>query len=435
MTTAKQHRDVGLPPGSAVLEGLVAHTKFAFSSPTRTVVTTGPVIAADQTEPSQLCSALRELERGGGTDPCLFACYPFSEADSPRSAPAQVCLAPHTSVGSPMPWFKECRDTAGHDVALVHPRQPRRLDIEPHASWRVDRTTARLSREGYLRAVGEALRRIESGHVSKVVLSRILDLVPEDGVDHVPFRLSPQTAAHIVRSVLLRQPARYGFAVNLPGSTPAGVSERWLFGVSPELLVRKRGAIIESFPLAGSIPKSGDVTVDASRASALLHSPKDLREHAFVTQSIADVLSPFCQELNVPNQPELVSTSTLWHLGTPIRGTLRDATQSSLDLALVLHPTPAVCGTPTAAAHQTIADLETFPRDYFAGTVGWCDSRGDGEWAVTIRCGELTPTRLRLYAGAGIVGGSVPEHELLETDAKLRTLLSALQIAPLGALD
>lgn len=435
MITAKKHLEVSVPPGSAVLEGLVAHTKFAFSSPTRTVITTGPVIAADQRDPRLLCGALRELERGGGTDPCLFACYPFSATDSLRTAPAQICLAPHTSVGSAMPWFKECRDTAGHEATVVHPRRGRRLEGEPHVSWRVDRATERVSRDGYLRAVGEGLRRIEAGLVSKVVLARILDLMPEDGIGCVPFRLNPQSAAHIVRSVLLRQPARYGFAVNLPGSTPAGVSERWMFGVSPELLVRKRGVIVESFPLAGSVPKSCDVTVDANRASALLRSPKDLREHAFVTQSIADVLSPFCKELSVPEHPELVSTSTLWHLGTPIRGTLRDAAQSSLELALALHPTPAVCGTPAAAAHQTIADLETVPRDYFAGTVGWCDSRGDGEWAVTIRCGELSPTRLRLYAGAGIVAGSDPEHELLETDAKLRTLLSALHITPAGALD
>ena len=116
------------------------------------------------------------------------------------------------------------------------------------------------------------------------------------------------------------------------------------------------------------------------------------------------------------------------HLGTLITGELRDERVSALELACALHPTPAVCGTPTAPARELIGRVEGFERGFYAGMVGWTDASGDGEWAVAIRCAEVEGDRLRLYAGAGIVPGSQPGAELAETSAKFRTLLGALGV-------
>ncbi|CAM5195833.1 isochorismate synthase OS=Castellaniella defragrans (strain DSM / CCUG 39792 / 65Phen) OX=1437824 GN=BN940_00301 PE=3 SV=1 [Castellaniella denitrificans] len=127
-----------------------------------------------------------------------------------------------------------------------------------------------------------------------------------------------------------------------------------------------------------------------------------------------------------PRAARLTSTARLWHLGTLIEGELADPAISALDLAIALHPTPAVCGLPTADARRAIAGLEPFERGYFAGAVGWCDAAGDGAWAVAIRCAQASGRRLTLSAGAGIVPGSVPELEYQETGNKLRTVLDAL---------
>jgi isochorismate synthase len=116
----------------------------------------------------------------------------------------------------------------------------------------------------------------------------------------------------------------------------------------------------------------------------------------------------------------------MWHLSTEIHGELLNRDISSLEVAFALHPTPAICGTPVLTAREAIGSQEPFDRGLFTGMVGWCDSEGDGEWAVTIRCAEVEGNELRLFAGAGIVAGSTPEAELAETSAKFRTMLLAM---------
>lgn len=118
----------------------------------------------------------------------------------------------------------------------------------------------------------------------------------------------------------------------------------------------------------------------------------------------------------------------MWHLSTVIKGELLDAEVSSLDLAVALQPTPAVCGAPTEKARQAISEIEPFDRGFFTGMVGWCDADGDGEWVVTIRCAEANGQSLRLFAGAGVVGESKPEEELAETGAKFQTMLRAMGV-------
>ncbi len=227
-------------------------------------------------------------------------------------------------------------------------------------------------------------------------------------------------AAHL----LIRHPRANVFAVDL---TPAGRTGATLVGATPEVLVARHGEIVTLRPLAGSMPRHPDPEIDARRSRELLASGKNRAEHAFVIDWIRERLATVCAELSVPPEPELTDTADVWHLATPIRGRLRDPAVTALDLAVLLHPTPAVCGTPTDLALETITELEE-QRGFYGGAVGWCDARGDGEWVVAIRCAELSADgrTLRAFGGGGIVAASDPQTELDETTAKLRTLLGGL---------
>ncbi|XVV08447.1 isochorismate synthase [Actinoplanes sp. CA-131856] len=260
----------------------------------------------------------------------------------------------------------------------------------------------------YTAAVAEAVRQINAGRYTKVVLARSLR-ADAPGFDPAP----------VVRALAGRDPSGYTFGVDLGGG-------RTLFGASPELLVSRRGTTVTANPLAGSAARSDDPAEDARRAEALLRSEKDRHEHAVVATAVADGLRPYCSQLTVPSEPSLVRTATMWHLSTLITGTVADPAASALRLATALHPTPAVCGTPTAAARAAIGELEPFDRGFYTGMVGWVDASGDGEWAVTIRCATADEGGLDLFAGAGVVAGSDPAAELAETTAKLGTMLAAL---------
>jgi isochorismate synthase len=280
----------------------------------------------------------------------------------------------------------------------------------------------------YVRAVAEAISRIRDGILRKVVLARSLEMLSH----------SPVNVAALLRNLARRNPCAYTFAVDLPTSGEDGnghcaVREvaahppvRTLIGASPELLISRRKLSVLANPLAGSAARSEDPTEDWRSARALLRSPKNRAEHAFVVEDVVERLRPFCVQLYVPREPSLVQTDALWHLSTRISGSLLDPQICTLTLATALHPTPAVCGTPCSAAMTTIQELEGFHRGFYAGLVGWCDSTGDGEWIVTIRCGEVQGCGVRLFAGAGIIEGSLPAEELAETSAKFLTLLSAL---------
>lgn len=273
--------------------------------------------------------------------------------------------------------------------------------------------------EAYAAAVDEAVRRMDghAGPLRKVVLARALELTADEPVD----------PGAIVRRLAARDPRGHAFAVDLG-------ADGTLVGASPELLVSRHGDVVVAQPLAGSTARRADAAADRSGADALLRSPKDLREHAFVVDAVAAALRPLCAELDVPDAPSLVATNAMWHLGTTVVGRLADPATTALELAVALHPTPAVCGTPADAARALIAELEPFDRGPYAGAVGWQDASGDGEWVVTIRCGVVRDRSLRVYAGAGVVPGSRGVDELAETQAKLRTFLSALGVEEADAL-
>src|SRR5690606_23574069 len=277
------------------------------------------------------------------------------------------------------------------------------------------------TRADYERSVAAVVAQLASSPdvLQKVVLARCLVVQTEGPID---------PRAIVAR--LRRDPSVTTFCLTLPD---ADGGARALVGATPELLLRRRGDSVISAPLAGSARRSPDAAIDRSAAERLRASAKDAREHASVVEWIGDTLAPWCAQLDVPKAPSLVSTQTMWHLGTTISARLRRGAPSSLELADMLRGTPAVCGCPEAPARAAIRRAESFDRGFFAGTIGWCDVDGDGDWMVTIRCADVSGCTARLYAGAGIVEGSVPSAEADETAAKFEALLQALGITTADA--
>ncbi|RFA29008.1 hypothetical protein CAI21_11200 [Alkalilimnicola ehrlichii] len=272
----------------------------------------------------------------------------------------------------------------------------------------------------FLEGVEQALMLIEQGALSKIVLSRALDL-----------KLDREVAlAAVLKRLTQQNRSGYTYALQLP-FREGEQTPRTLFGASPELLISRHGNHVTSNPLAGSLPRTGCPIQDQRRATALLASDKDRREHAIVVAAVEEALRPYCASLVVPAQPSVVFTDSMMHLSTRIAGTLTRPHVSTLELVYALHPTPAVCGYPTEPARRAIKALEPFDRGAFTGAIGWLDAKGNGEWAVTIRCAESAGRALRLFAGAGIVAGSTPQQELAETSSKLRTMLVALGVEQL----
>jgi isochorismate synthase len=278
--------------------------------------------------------------------------------------------------------------------------------LPPLADYR-----ARISRaRDRLTAPGSSLR--------KVVLARALQLTADAALD----------ARVVLRRLVDADPAAYGYLVDLSaaGDDYAGAA---LVGASPELLVARSGDRVACQPFAGSAPRDADHDRDASNGAALAASAKDRHEHRLVIDAMRTALEPLCDELTIASEPELSRTAAVWHLCTPISGRLRDASTTAIDLALALHPTPAVGGVPAKAASELIAELEG-NRGFYAGAVGWCDASGDGYWVVSIRCAQLSADRRSVLAraGGGIVAESDPDDEVDETTTKFATILNALGV-------
>lgn len=285
-------------------------------------------------------------------------------------------------------------------------------------------TAGEPSSDAYAAAVARCLAMLEPetgdpAALRKVVLARSLRVGMSTAVD--PYRLAAR---------LDGDPGVTTYVVPLP--VAVGEAPAWLVGATPELLVSRRGSAVVSHPLAGSAPRWQDAGRDAASAEALLASAKDQAEHRYVVEAIVDTLAPLCSQLRAPQAPSLQATRTVWHLGTRIEGRLKDPAVSAATLAGLLHPTPAVCGTPRQAALEAICALEPVDRGFYAGAVGWADARGDGDWFVSIRCARVQGRAMRLFAGAGIVAGSQPALEVDETGAKFRALLDALGIGDVG---
>ena len=254
-----------------------------------------------------------------------------------------------------------------------------------------------------------ALMREPGATLRKVVLSRPITV--ELG--------GPLPLSAVLRRLRAGEPNCTIFSMPVPDGA--------FFGASPELLVARHDDKVSCHPLAGTVPRGDTERADADAQRDLARSAKGREEHGYVVDEIAATLTPYCDELSVPDEPSMVAFRSVAHLGTRIEGRLSKPV-GVLELLERLHPTPAVGGTPRAEALEFIARREADQRDYWAGPVGWVDATGDGEWMIGIRSARLHAdgAAVTLRAGSGVVADSVPAAEADETNVKLATVLEAV---------
>ena len=293
-------------------------------------------------------------------------------------------------------------DAAGDDVASPAVPAPTPAPAPPRGIAFAD---GARNGEQWMSAVADAVARIGSSRLEKVVLARDLVATADEPVDvRWPLRRLAET-----------YPMCWTFHVD------------GLFGATPEMLVRRERGLVTSRVLAGTIRRTGDDDRDLALAGHLARSSKDLEEHEYAVRSVADALEPYCSSMNVPEAPFVLHLPNVMHLASDVAGVVHDAHGvSSLRLAESLHPSAAVGGTPTDLATEVIGDIEGMDRGRYAGPVGWMDASGDGEWGLALRSAALDGATVRLFAGCGVVASSDPASELAESQAKLVPVRDAL---------
>ncbi len=328
-----------------------------------------------------------------GTGPVAFGSFAFD----PEAA-TSVIVVPQVIVGR----------RSGQAWMTVIGSEPRSLPpvTAPERPESVRWSEGSRSVIEWQQLVTDAVERIRAGELDKVVLAR-------DVVATVDGPLDPR---HLLRNLADRYPSCWTFSID------------GLIGATPELLVRRTGDLVTSRVLAGTVRRRGDVQTDASLAQRLLASDKDTEEHEYAVESVARALAAHCTDLEVPDRPHVLELANVQHLATDVTGRLADSAPV-LALAASLHPTAAVCGTPTERAMAMIREIEGLDRARYAGPVGWFDAHGDGEFGIALRCAEVDveARTVRSFAGCGIVAGSQPDLELAETVAKLAPIRDALE--------
>ena len=253
---------------------------------------------------------------------------------------------------------------------------------------------------GWRANVERALQLFSEGRLGKVVLARRAELGFAADLD-------PTLLAEGLKAAT---PGCFHFYVE----PESGVA---FLGASPELLFRRAGRSVQSEAVAGTRPRGASATDDDGLRDALLHSEKDLSEHAYVRVGIEETLGPLCEEIEIEGDVSEMKLARRRHLRSRVRGTLREGVTDA-GLLDALHPTPAVGGHPRGEALGEIRALEPFDRGWYAGPVGWIGSDAC-EFAVGIRSGLVRGRTLALFSGAGIVAGSVPDEEWAEIEQKI----------------
>ena len=334
---------------------------------------------------------------GSGTGPILFSSFSFDSAEESKLIIPKIIIGKRGDK-SWITWIGDSSSPAVFDFKGA--KSIGELTFE----------TGALSDPAWKNSVAKAVAKIKNGDLEKVVLAR--DLVARN------------------TEVISKRNLITYLSANYPSTWVFMVAN--LMGATPELLVRLNKSLVTSRILAGTIRKSGDEAKDLGLAASLAKSSKDLEEHEYAVRSVAEALSPYCSSTNVPESPFVLHLANVMHLATDVTGVVNDATTPIDIFALIasLHPSAAVCGTPTEAASALINELEEMNRGRYAGPVGWIDARGDGEIGIALRTGELSDDQksMRIFSGCGIVAGSIPEDELAESQAKLSPMRTALEI-------
>ena len=333
---------------------------------------------------------------GSGTGPILFTSFAFDE-DQPS-----VLIIPQIVIGQKngKSWITWVGEQSQPDIS-----QLKNAAISGEITW----DSGSISEDRWRNQVASAITAIKSDQLEKVVLARDISAHSTVEID----------ARQLIKRLEIEYPSTWLFLVD------------GLVGATPELLVRLNKSLVTSRVLAGTIRKTGDEDRDLALAASLAKSSKDLEEHEYAVRSVADALAPFCTSTNVPESPFVLHLSNVMHLATDVTGVLNDSAKPTDIFTLIseLHPSAAVCGTPTEKAKKLIGELEEMNRGRYAGPVGWIDVHGDGEIAIALRCGQLGDDNksIRIFAGCGIVAGSDPEKEFAESQAKLMPMRTALE--------
>jgi menaquinone-specific isochorismate synthase len=345
-----------------------------------------------QNELNQL--EIKNNVHGVGTGPILFTSFAFME-DEPSIITIPEIVVVQKNGKSWITW--------------VGDEQPELIrQVVPSKGLKITWKQGALSDTEWSHAVEESVNRIKSGELEKVVLAR--DLIGQADKEIEP--------AALIQSLETEYPSTWIFLVDN------------LIGATPELLVRLSKSLVTSRVLAGTIRRTGDEERDFALAGSLAKSSKDLEEHEYAVRSVAQALEPFASSTNVPDAPFVLHLPNVMHLATDVTCVINE-TASKVDifkLIAALHPSAAVCGTPTESAREVISQIESMNRGRYAGPVGWVDVHGDGEIGIALRCGEISQDRksIRVFAGCGIVAGSSAEQELAESQAKLLPIRTAL---------
>lgn len=275
--------------------------------------------------------------------------------------------------------------------------------------------TGSLSEEAWMAAVEAGVGEIRTGALEKLVLAR-------DVVATIP---SGVHASAVLRELAARYRECWTYGVD------------GLVGATPEMLIQVEGRTAQARVLAGTLDRRdahGEDGLPMDYATRVLAgSEKQRHEHEIAIQSLTSQLAPFSEAMNAHDEPFILELPNVWHLASDVKAELTEVeghVPTCLALINALHPTAAVCGTPTQVAGALIRKLEHLDRGPYAGPVGWLDAAGNGEWGIALRGAVIeSSTTVRLYAGCGIVDGSQPEAELAETWAKFRPMLESLGIS------
>ena len=340
--------------------------------------------------------SIKNNVHGVGTGPILFASFAFDE-----NQPSKLII-PKIVIGqkSGKSWITWIGDSTQPELT-----QLKNSAISGEIKW----DTGAISESIWRDQVASAIKSINDGDLEKVVLAR--DLTARSNIEI--------NERNLLKRLEIEYPSTWLFLVD------------GLIGATPELLVRLNKSLVTSRVLAGTIRKSGDEDRDLTLAASLAKSSKDLEEHEYAVRSVADALAPFCSSTNVPESPFVLHLSNVMHLATDVTGVLNDSAKPTDIFTLIseLHPSAAVCGTPTQKAKDLINKLEEMNRGRYAGPVGWIDVHGDGEIAIALRCGQISKDKkeIKIYAGCGVVAGSDPAKEFAESQAKLMPMRTALE--------
>jgi salicylate biosynthesis isochorismate synthase/menaquinone-specific isochorismate synthase len=409
---------------------------FCFEQPDRdgfALAGLGEAVSVEAASPGRFARAAADCRRlavgalfddspAPGAGPVWVGGFAFADAggEAPEwaSLPAGLLTLPEVALArrADEAWLTASVLVHGDEApgALLERLEARLGELRPARMPLLDPDPAEPARvagaappEHFESAVARAVERIAAGEVEKVVLAREVRVhsgrPPEPGAVYDALRAGfPSCFCYLV-----------------------GTPEVAFVGASPELLVRREGQRAQTVALAGTRRRSADPSVDRHLAEQLLQSPKDREEQAIVGRRIERALRPVSVWVAAADEPVVVKVQNVQHLATPIRAQLSEPI-ACVELAGLLHPTPAVGGEPRDRALRLIPALEGLDRGWYAGPVGWTDLAEDGEFCVALRCALLRGSVAHLYAGEGIVRDSVPSEELEANEAKLQALLPLL---------